>query len=98
MVHDAVAQHKSGKLSLDSFKGFIKQRRPQPETEPLPEDENAPSLKKIFGHFPTLKEMEDHIIAEALKCCDDNQGSAATLLGITRQALNQRLKKKTRPS
>lgn len=98
MVHDAVAQHISGKLSLDSFKGFIKQRRPLPHIEPLPEDENSPLLKKIFGHFPTLKEMEDHIISEALKCCDDNQGSAATLLGITRQALNQRLKKKTKSS
>ena len=98
MVHDAVAQHKSGRLALDSFKGFIKQRRPLPETEPLPSDENSSSLKKIFGHFPTLKEMEDHIISEALKCCDDNQGSAASLLGITRQALNQRLKKKIKPS
>lgn len=98
MVHDAVAQHKSGKLSLDSFKGFIKQRRPLPETEPLPANENSSSLKKIFGHFPTLKEMEDHIIAEAMKCCDANQGSAASLLGITRQALNQRLKKKSKPS
>lgn len=98
MVHDAVAQHKAGKLSLESFKGFMKQRRPMPETEPLPSDENSPSLKKIFGHFPTLKEMEDHIISEALKCCEDNQGSAASLLGITRQALNQRLKKKIKPS
>jgi len=98
MVHDAVAQHKSGKLSLDSFKGFIKDRHPHPEIETPSSDENASSLKKIFGHFPTLKEMEDHIIAEALKCCDDNQGSAATLLGITRQALNQRLKKKIKPS
>ncbi len=98
MVHDAVAQHKSGKLSLDSFKGFIKQRRPLPQTESLLEDENSSSLKKIFGHFPTLKEMEDHIVAEAMKCCDDNQGSAASLLGITRQALNQRLKKKTKTS
>jgi transcriptional regulator with PAS, ATPase and Fis domain len=98
MVHDAVAQHVSGKLALDSFKGFIKHRRQIPETGPLPSDENSSSLKKIFGHFPTLKEMEDHIISEALKCCDDHQGSAASLLGITRQALNQRLKKKTRPS
>jgi two-component system response regulator HydG len=98
MVHDAVAQHKSGKLSLDSFKGFIKQRRPVPQTDAVPEDENSTSLKKIFGHFPTLKEMEDHIVAEAMKCCDDNQGSAASLLGITRQALNQRLKKKIKTS
>ncbi|MBI4682405.1 MAG: sigma 54-interacting transcriptional regulator [Nitrospirae bacterium] len=96
MVHDAVAQYKSGKLSLDSFKGFIKQRRPLPQTEAMPEDENSSSLKKIFGHFPSLKEMEDHIISEAMKCCDDNQGSAASLLGITRQALNQRLKKKNK--
>ncbi len=98
MVHDAVAQHKLGKLSLDSFKGFIKQRRSLPQSELLSPEEDSSSIKNIFGHFPTLKEMEDHIISEAMKCCDDNQGSAASLLGITRQALNQRLKKKSKTS
>jgi DNA-binding NtrC family response regulator len=98
MVHDAVAQHKSGRLSLDSFKGFIKQRRSMPQITPLPSDESSSSIRDIFGHFPTLKEMEDFLVTEAMKSSEDNQGSAASLLGITRQALNQRLKKRSRNS
>jgi transcriptional regulator with PAS, ATPase and Fis domain len=96
MLHDAVAQHKSGRLSLDSFKGFIKQRRSFMKSETLPAGDNASSIKDIFGHFPTLKEFEDYLISEAMKKADHNQGSAASLLGITRQALNQRLKKKNK--
>ncbi len=94
MVHDAVAQHKSGKLSLDSFKTYIQQKRALPQSNILSEDEHASPLKNMFGHFPSLKEMEDHLISEAMKSAGDNQASAASLLGITRQALNQRLKKK----
>lgn len=98
MIHDAVAQNQSGRLSLDTFKGFIKQRGSIPRIRHLPSLENATALQDIFGHFPTLKEMEDHVIAEALKCSEGNQGGAASLLGITRQALNQRLRKKSKLS
>jgi PAS domain S-box-containing protein len=94
MVHDAVALHKSGKLSLESFKKFIKKRSGTFQATPLPGDDSRVSIKSIFGHFPTLKEIDDYLVAEAMKNADDNQRSAATLLGITRQALNQRLKKK----
>jgi PAS domain S-box-containing protein len=98
MVHDAVALHKTGKLSLDSFKKFIKKRSGTFQAIPLPADESRASIKNIFGHFPTLKEIDDYLVSEAMKNADDNQRSAATLLGITRQALNQRLKKKKESS
>ncbi len=98
MVHDAVAQHKSGRLSLDSFKGFIKERKSVITHDLAPQGDSVLSVREIFGHFPTLKEMEDFLISEAMRGSDDNQGSAASLLGITRQALNQRLKKKNKNS
>jgi DNA-binding protein Fis len=41
--------------------------------------------------LPTLKEAEDFLITETLRRSNGNQGVAATLLGITRQALNKRL-------
>ena len=98
MVHDAVAQHESGRLSLDSFKGFIKQKSLLSQKSLSMPVHDAESMVDIFGHFPTLKESEAHLISEALKRSSDNQGIAASLLGITRQALNQRLKKKNRLS
>lgn len=47
--------------------------------------------------LPTLKEMEEILVTEALRRSKGNQGIAASMLGITRQALNKRLHKKTTP-
>ena len=94
MVNDAVAQYVSGMLSLKTFKGFIKQKGLVPEAYKLSSVENVSSLQDIFGKFPTLKEVDDYMIADAMERSNGNQGTAAALLGITRQALNQRLKKK----
>ncbi len=98
MVFDAVAQHKTGMLSMDSFKDFIKQKGSFSETPSLLPVQNSASMLDIFGHFPTLKETEDYLISDALKRSNGNQGIAASLLGIKRQALNRILKRKTKPS
>ncbi len=98
MVFDAVAQHKTGMLSMDSFKKFIKQKRLITETASLLPVQCSVSMPDIFGHFPTIKETEDYLISDALKRSNGNQGIAASLLGIKRQALNRLLKKKTKPS
>lgn len=55
-------------------------------------------LESLFGHFPTLEELADYAIEEALKMSDNNQSQAAGLLGVSRQALHKRLKRKTSPS
>jgi DNA-binding NtrC family response regulator len=79
-------------LSLDSFKRVIKAEIPT-----AGEEQEASSLsvghpiERIFGKFPTLKRVEEYIVDEAMKRANDNQGIAATFLGITRQALNKRL-------
>jgi len=44
------------------------------------------------GTFPTLKEMENLLIKKSLDISGGNQSKAAQMLGITRQALNKRLK------
>jgi transcriptional regulator with PAS, ATPase and Fis domain len=93
MIHDAVARHGSGVLSLDSFRKVVGPAGPSDErVAPAGGD---PSLS-IPGRFPTLKEAEEFLVSEALKRSRDNQGVAATLLGITRQALNKRLIRGTR--
>jgi DNA-binding NtrC family response regulator len=95
MVFDAVAQHKTGMLSMDSFKEFIKQKGAFSLTgSSLPLRDTA-SMIDVFGHFPTLKETGEYLVSEALKRSNGNQGIAASLLGIKRQALNRRLKRST---
>lgn len=99
MVYDAVATHKSRMLSMDSFKDIIQQNQlPVPGIDMTQEDEEDKFLLDIFGSFPTLKEAESFLISKALKMSNDNQGIAASLLGISRQALNRRLKRKEKKS
>ncbi len=94
MIFDAVAQHVSGTLPLDHFMKFINVERKssKPDIKLVSQSQDGRVLYNIFGRFPTFKEMEKYIVLEAMKEADNNQGVAASLLGITRQALNRRLK------
>ncbi len=85
MVYDAVAQHKTGRiLSMKSFHRAIQTQ----QTFPLVA---AGGKEKAADRFPTLKEAERLHIQAALRRSGGNQGIAATLLGISRPALNRRL-------
>lgn len=95
MVFDAVARHTSGILSMESFRKVIEKERPSQAATPSEPVENA--LTGLFGHFPTLRETEDYMINEALKLAKGNQGLASSLLGMTRQTLNNRLKQNGKP-
>ena len=93
MVFDAMLRHKGGVLSMDSFR-----KATGGEGVPAAPGDGAGALaaaKNLGSHpesrLPTLKEAEEYLIAEALARARNNQGIAASLLGITRQALNKRL-------
>jgi DNA-binding NtrC family response regulator len=92
LVFDAMTRHKDGNLSMASFRKAI--GAPAPAADSNPARHNAEQDFHLSGRFPTLKEIEQHLIAEALKLSDGNQGAAAVLLGLTRQALNKRLCRK----
>jgi two-component system response regulator HydG len=96
LVYDAVSRHKSGILALESFKRVIDAEALEikaAEAAAVSLKGNQP-LETIFGKFPTLKQMEDYLVDEALARADGNQGVAAAFLGITRQALNKRLQRR----
>jgi len=91
LVFDAVAQHVSGILSMERFRKLIENEHPDMQSAPpLLTEKN--SLTAVFGHFPTIREVEERMIDEAMKLAKGNQGMAASLLGMTRQTLNNRLK------
>lgn len=94
MVWDALARHGNGVMSMESFKQAIgggKEKHHTSEEEP---DSIVPSVFAGLKGFPTLKEVEGLLISEALKMANNNQGIAASLLGMSRQALNKRLVRK----
>lgn len=91
LVFDGVARHQGSTLSLHSFKEAIASEPRLPES-PSRTDGSVAALAALFPDpLPTLAETEESLIAEALRRSDGNQGVAAGLLGISRQALNKRL-------
>jgi DNA-binding NtrC family response regulator len=96
MIFDAISLHTSGILSLESIRKKINDYNQERNTKfAVPNSVNHQTDELIYfpGRFPTLKETEEKIIEEALKRADGNQTIAAELLGISRRALNNRLRR-----
>jgi len=92
LVFDAVVRHVSGILSMETFRAVIGDERlmaPPPGSAPSQDDD---PLAAIFGHFPTVDEIELYMIKEAMQLAGGNLGAAGKLLGMGRQTLNKRLK------
>ena len=85
MVSNAVAVSRGGVLHFPRL-------RPRCSiTLPPPAAVEFSNLPRTGGRLPTLKEADDFLIREALRLTSGNQRAAATMLGISRQALNKRL-------
>jgi DNA-binding NtrC family response regulator len=93
MVFDAVARHSSGVLSLSSFRDTIAREGSAASLSKPEPAETSSHLLRFFEQLPTLKEAEALLVNEALKRSGGNQGTAASLLGLSRTALNKRLRK-----
>ena len=77
---------------MESFRVVIDvDRQAHPSAEPTSPSSGENTLAAILGHFPTIDEVENHLIDEAMKMAQGNQGIAAKLLGLGRQTLNKRL-------
>ncbi len=88
MIFDAVAQHKSGVLSLDRFRETVYDT----DDDTLGGDEDANPFSRMPGRLPTFKEVENLLLAAAMDRAKGNKSIAAALLGVSRQTLNYRLK------
>lgn len=95
IVHDFVSRTETSILSTALLKAIIAREQDsarrfmdQEKTDDCP-DKNCIN----FPSFPTLKNAEDFLIDRALELANNNQGTAASMLGITRQALNNRLRR-----
>ena len=97
MVFDAVSMQKGNTLSLESFrqKTGISYAKTSVGSSGTPSGESG-NKKIIFSdQLPSLSEIEDLLVSEALYRTSGNQSMAAQLLGITRQAIGKRLKNRS---
>ena len=96
MIFDAASRHKSGVLSLEVFEARIRRHRSSLDSTPADEESGAAQgqAEMIFPkNLPTIRQAADLLVAEAMKRAKGNQTIAASMLGITQQALSKRLRK-----
>ncbi len=94
MIYNAISTHKSKILSLSSFKQAISTNRFNKGEKRNSHIIKDKDLISFSDQLPTLKEIQNILIDEALKRSGNNQSIAACMLGISRQALCKRLKNK----
>lgn len=95
MIFDSLSRHKSGRLSMELFELRIRQEQGSFGAitgNDVKKEGEAERLISFPERLPTLKHASQQLIAEAMKRSKGNQNIAAQLLGITRQALNKRLR------
>jgi DNA-binding NtrC family response regulator len=93
MVYNAVSIHAAGKLSMDTFKAEVFKAPPGQAGELFSPADTVAGATVFPEPLPTLKQVEQLLVDEALRRAGGNQAIAAMMLGISRQALNKRLKK-----
>ena len=95
MITDAISLHTSGILSLDSIRRQIAESAgARGKTESRSAGVTDDEAVLFPGRLPTLEEAEDSLITEALRRAENNQTIAAELLGLSRRALNNRLRRR----
>jgi DNA-binding NtrC family response regulator len=106
LVFDAVSRSTTKTVPIDPFKLYIGQRQSeQPQSSLIsPSREAAADATDTINFapiLPTMKQITDLLLKEALRRSKGNQSVAAKLLGISQQAVSKRLKNHTpreRPS
>lgn len=92
-LYDAVARCQGDEISAEIVSDRLPAEGGMTITDITDATDSSP-LESIFGHFPTLDELGEYCVDQALLTTDDNQSQAAKLLGISKQALNKRIKKR----
>lgn len=92
MLFDAASINDTKILSLKFFKARIKEASENNKGEWNNDENETPSV--LFSEkLPTIKEVTELLIEEAMKRANYNQSAAAKVLGVSQQALSKRIKK-----
>ncbi|TFH86015.1 sigma-54-dependent Fis family transcriptional regulator [Billgrantia azerbaijanica] len=89
LCFDALGRHRGGVLSMDVFRRAVEQGG---ALQAFDTDAAMP-LFAPDQPLPTLQEVADLLVAEAMQRAQGNQTLASRLLGISQPALSKRLKK-----
>lgn len=88
IISDAVSQARDGVIPATALELYM-----QAHGTMTPEHDWGTGRISWNGPFPTLAEVEEFFIHEALERSDQNQTAAARMLGVAQSTLSRRLKK-----
>ncbi|MGL1904270.1 MAG: sigma-54 dependent transcriptional regulator [Fibrobacterales bacterium] len=97
LIFDSVSRSQGSVLSLKSIKDKMYDPKTQSEIELLIDHDNNKTEREILKslvHLPNAERMEEALIDEALYRTKGNKSQAAQLIGLTRQTLTNKLKKR----
>lgn len=89
LVYDAVGQHKSHTLSMSVFKRVLDNN----DNYDIEATAEKQSLFNPNLPLPTLAELSQLLVCEAMERAQGNQSLASRMLGISQPALSKRIKK-----
>jgi DNA-binding NtrC family response regulator len=92
MVFDAIAQHKSGILSMTPFLKAMGRFESDSSMQPE-ETEESTNMFSALATLPSPEQAVKLLLDEAMKRAKGNQSMAARLLGMSQPALCKRLKR-----
>ncbi len=96
LVFDALSRTTGTVLNLTPFRDLVGSGGDLPVVDVSDStcgDMDYEGLIKIFGHFPTIKEVTDVVFDAALAKADGNQSLASRLLGVNQATVSRRLAK-----
>ena len=93
MIYHCVAQSKEGRSISKSIQHWIQQNSAKKDSAALDKSKLITFSSK---DLPTISQVTKALIDEAMKRSDGNQTRAAKFLGISQQALSERLRRQTR--
>ena len=91
MAFDATAKCRGGQLAIADF--FGPAYSSAKAGEGIADGESFAAVVEKLDSLPTLKESQKILLHEALRRTGGSQKAAARLLGVTQQAISQRVKK-----
>lgn len=89
LIYDAVSRHRTRTLPLSFFREYVRAERESGDGELSASHSSSPRIS-ISGTLPTLREVEEYVIAEALRQTRGNQSQAARILGVSQSKLSRR--------
>jgi DNA-binding NtrC family response regulator len=89
IITDYTFMFQNNHIKKNELKFFLEKHSIKPVSQIKGQQE---SLFSYSGDFPSLKEMEETLVKKAMEITNGNQSQAAKLLGISRQAMNKRIK------